>query len=862
MPELRLNAVGAIGTADPEALIGITDIAVVIGPNGPMLVSTTRGDGWVTAFDIGADGLTEQDSWRIGSARLQLESTDLAIMSDGGVDQLLLAGLAGSSLTGLALGGTGFGGVTSYSARGFDMSNLRALAVSGDLGLAALRSGGLSVIDFSGSGTQARGVSGGDAVNHELASAVAVLALGNTTYGFAAFGRDDALSSFRLSDGRATPLATLTTDTVGGALAGPQTVRALEIGGAGYVVVAASGTGSLSVFALGAGGSLSLSDQVLDSRDTRFADAAHLEVLTVGGRAFVAVAGSDSGVSLFTLMPGGRLHHIDTIAATPDTPLRGVTDITLAEAGGELHIWAATQGAPYLVQFTTSGLNIGQTRQAGDAGGALMGTGADDVLIGGAGADRISGGAGRDVLVDGAGSDTLIGGAGPDHFVFVADGQIDTVMDFQLGEDRLDFTAMPGIWDVQDLLILPQGWGAEIRYRGEVTMVRSVDGRRLERDDIIDGGLTEIDRVPLSKAAGQITGTLSNDVFRGGDEPEWFDGLTGDDDIRGEGGNDTLMGGNGNDRISGGFGEDLLYGGPGNDTITGDAGFDTIYGGDGNDFINGGGQADLIYGEGGNDRILGEGGYDVIYGGEGNDTILGGDGPDRLYGGAGNDYLSGGINLGLNVDGLFGGEGDDTLMGDGGFDHLDGGPGNDYLDGGKQADNLYGRSGDDTLIGGDGLDRLFGGTGDDLCYGGEGNDGLFGEQGNDTLWGGSGNDRLFGGIGNDELFGGPGDDSIYGGAGFDTITGGTGNDLLTGDFNADTFVFADGHGHDRITDFEALNDFERLDLSEISAITDLSDLLNNHLSQIGSDAVIDTGGGRITLLGVSVSDLDGSDFIF
>nr|WP_309502419.1 hypothetical protein [uncultured Roseovarius sp.] len=862
MPELRLNAAGPIRTADPEALIGITDIAVVAGTSGPMLVSTTRGDGWVTAFEIGAQGVTEQDNWRISEARLQLESTDLAVMNDGGADQLLLAGLTGSALTGLTLGGTGFGGVSSYSAAGLDMSNLRALAVSGDQGLAALRGGGLSVIDFSGSGTQARSVSGGDAVNRELASAVATLELGGTTYGFAAFGQGDALSSFRLSDGQATPLDTVTAEAVGSALAGPQAIRALEIGGEVYVVAAASDSGALSVFTVGADGSFSLSDQVLDSRDTRFADAAHLEVLTVQGRAYVAVAGSDSGVSLFTLMPGGRLHHIDTIAATLDTPLRGVTDITLAEAGGELHIWAATQGAPYLVQFTTTGLNIGQTRQAGDSGGALNGTAADDVLVGGDGADRISGGAGRDVLVDGAGADTLIGGAGPDSFAFVVDGQVDTVMAFQLGEDRLDFTALPGVWDVQDLQVLPQRWGAEIRYRGEVTMVYSADDRPLDRDDIIDGGLTEIDRVPLSQAAGQITGTLSNDVFRGGDAAESFDGQAGEDDIRGEGGNDTLMGGGGNDRISGGFGEDLLYGGPGQDTITGDAGFDTIHGGDGGDFLNGGGQADLIYGGDGNDRILGEGGFDVLYGDGGNDKILGGDGPDRLYGGLGNDYLSGGINVGLTVDGLFGEEGDDTLMGDGGFDYLDGGSGNDYLDGGKQADNLYGRSGDDTLIGGDGLDRLFGGRGDDLGYGGEGNDGLFGEQGNDILWGEAGTDRLFGGTGNDELFGGPGDDSIYGGAGFDTITCGSGDDLLTGDFNADTFVFADGHGHDRITDFEALNEFERLDLSAISAITDLSDLLNNHLRQVGSDAVIDTGDGRLTLLGVSVSDLDASDFIF
>ncbi|QIE46211.1 calcium-binding protein [Pseudohalocynthiibacter aestuariivivens] len=862
MPELRLNAAGSVQTAVAEALIGVTDVAVVTGANGPMLITTTRGDGWVTAFAIGAGDVSETDRWRIDEARLQLESTDLAMMTTGGMDQLLLVGLAGGTLTGLSLGGNGFGGVTSHQISGFDMGSLRALSVSGDVGFAALRGGGLSVIDFAAPAPQARGVIGGDAVNGEEASAVATLELDGISYGFAVFGREDALSSFRLDGGRAGPLDTLTTDTVGGALAGPQAIRALEVDGKGYVLAAASDTGSLSVFQVETDGSLSLSDQVLDNRDTRFADASHLEVLTVEGRVFVAVAGSDSGISLFTLLPGGRLHHVDTMAATLDTPLRGITDIAVASAGGELHIWASTQAAPYLVQFTTSGLDIGQTLQADDTGSTLNGSDADDVLVGAAGSDQISGGAGDDVLVDGAGADILTGGAGADTFVFTVDAQEDTVTDFQLGEDRLDFTGLPGIWDVQDLQVLPQSWGAEVRYRGEVTLVRTADGSRLDKADLIDGGLTEIDRVPLSKASGQITGTLSNDTFHGADTADSFDGQAGHDDMRGEGGNDTLMGNGGNDRISGGFGEDMLYGGAGQDTITGDAGFDSIYGGDGGDFLNGGGQADLIYGDDGNDRILGEAGFDVLYGGAGSDTLLGGDTADRLYGGSGNDSLSGGVNVGLTVDGLFGEDGDDRLMGDGGFDFLDGGDGNDYLDGGRQADNLYGRSGDDTLLGGDGLDRLFGGAGNDVGDGGAGNDGLFGEQGNDTMSGGAGNDRFFGGTGDDVLSGGSGADSIYGGAGFDTITGGSGNDRMAGDFNADTFVFTDGHGTDRIDDFEALNDFERLDLSAISAITDLNDLLSNHLSQNGNDAVIDTGGGWITLAGVSVDDLDGNDFAF
>ncbi|MFC6582590.1 hypothetical protein [Sulfitobacter aestuariivivens] len=86
---------------------------------------------------------------------------------------------------------------------------------------------------------------------------------------------------------------------------------------------------------------------------------------------------------------------------------------------------------------------------------------------------------------------------------------------------------------------------------------------------------------------------------------------------------------------------------------------------------------------------------------------------------------------------------------------------------------------------------------------------------------------------------------------------------MLGNFNADVFVFQDGHGNDTITDFAATNVFEKIDLSDVSAITNLFDLLSNHVSQSGANLVISTGGGNsITLLNVNQSDLDNSDFIF
>ena len=54
-----------------------------------------------------------------------------------------------------------------------------------------------------------------------------------------------------------------------------------------------------------------------------------------------------------------------------------------------------------------------------------------------------------------------------------------------------------------------------------------------------------------------------------------------------------------------------------------------------------------------------------------------------------------------------------------------------------------------------------------------------------------------------------------------------------------------------------------LDLSGVTDIVDLADLLANHATDVGADMVIDTGAGNaITLIGVNVSELHNDDFLF
>ncbi len=398
-------------------------------------------------------------------------------------------------------------------------------------------------------------------------------------------------------------------------------------------------------------------------------------------------------------------------------------------------------------------------------------------------------------------------------------------------------------------------------------------------NDTVDGGggfdrlrydRSGVDAVNVDMFAGTASGTWNGQAFS--------DVFTNIEQVRGSReGNDTMSGGIGRDYIQGRGGDDMingrggndeLFGEDGNDVLLGAFGFDTLNGGDGNDVLNGGQNTDLLNGGNGNDRLVGNVGFDNLYGDAGNDTLYGGTEADRLYGGDDDDLLFGGANFSLSADRLFGENGNDTLNGEAGFDLLDGGAGNDLLNGGAQADNLFGRAGDDTLNGEDGLDRLFGGAGNDLASGGTGRDGLFGDAGNDTLNGNQGDDRFFGGSGNDALNGGAGVDTLNGGSGFDRLDGGTGNDLLFGRFNADFFVFEDGHGNDTIADFTPLNRFENINLSGVSAINSLADLnlgsaTAGAATQDGANVVIDTGGGNsITLNNVVLGVLNADDFVF
>jgi Ca2+-binding RTX toxin-like protein len=425
-----------------------------------------------------------------------------------------------------------------------------------------------------------------------------------------------------------------------------------------------------------------------------------------------------------------------------------------------------------------------------------------------------------------------------------------------------ELTAADAGAEISYLVTYTDGLGVEEQVFSETTVRVALNGQ-------VRVGTTGDDTITGDAGQDYIYGDAGNDILEGGADTDRIFGGSGNDIIRGDEGDDTLRGEGNADQISGGDGRDTIYGGAGRDKLYGNADRDWIEGGNGNDFLSGGNGGDVLYGQGGDDIIRGNGLKDLAFGGDGDDQIYGGTGDDELRGEAGRDTIEGGSG----DDALFGGAGKDKLAGDDGADELDGGNGSDLLNGGAGNDTLLGQEGDDVLNGGYGEDTLKGGMGDDTLRGGGGSyaDKLFGEAGDDTLRGeqgadelngGDGNDNLNGGAGIDSLLGGDGNDQLLGGAGNDTLNGGDDNDILTGSGGHDLFVFSDGH--DTITDFDALANAEKIDLSGQSAIADFNSMiLDGHIQQVGANVVIsDFLGNTLTLNSVNLSDLDGSDFIF
>jgi Ca2+-binding RTX toxin-like protein len=836
------SVAGTLRSNEEAALVGLQDLALVGSGSTASLMAVTRGDGWLSAWDL-SGGTRLEGHYRISPRFLQLESTDL--LYQGGT--VHMAGLVGTGLTGVSLdlssGGSPFRGATEVRAAGRDLSHLAEVEMlPGGNAIGALRGGGLVTLSFGGN-LGASDITLPSALRDSQASAIATTRLQGQDYALVGFGQADRVALFG-QEGSTMRLLREAGPDEGLWIDRPQAIATLGDGtGASYFALASGGSSSISILELTPGGGLRTVDHLLDSLDTRFGGAAHLEQVTVAGRDLLIAAGNDQGISLLTLLPGGRIQHLAALPGRAENPLRGIVDLEAVATADGIRLWIATEAAPFLEEVFIGLSNLGGVLTASAQGGTLTGGGRDEVLQGGTGADRLEGGGGDDILVDGAGADRLTGGGGADLFILLEDGALDRIEDFDPLVDRLDLSDFNQLNGMGSLTIQSRSWGAELRFGEEVVELRSSSGR-LTQQDFNPGNLVIGNRIEVDLALYPISGDPLPEPEpepqpqpgpqpqpqpqpgpqpqpqpqpQPGPEPEpeptpdpdteagpafsphnpagpppsagpqqdapslTFLPLPGDQ-----------WGTGGADLIATYGGADRLFTGEGADSVTSGAGADSIAGGAGNDDLHGGGEPDLLAGDAGRDTLTGGDGADSLVGGTGADLLTGSDGADLILGGAGGDLARGGAG----ADMIWGGSGADRLYGGAQGDHISGG-----LNHGPGRDVLHGEAGDDHLLGGAGRDLLRGGAGDDHLEGGSQADVLYGDDGADSLLGGSGADRLFGGAADDLLSGGrgadwllgqSGDDLLWGGTGNDILRGGTGADLLDGAGGADSLVGSDG----------------------------------------------------------------------
>ena len=850
MAVLRFH--GIVGSGNASFDRGISDLLVLNGTGGPMLVCVSGAAGGLASYDLSSE-LPSLVTTRASVADRISGTGPGLIASEGG---LLVAGLENNAIGSVDLSTNGSLSWPQSITTGFGNWSVMTAVGSDFLALADPAANGFSLFrqETTGALTRLADITDSTASHAENISAMAGATLGTQDFVITASASEQGISSYQIIGDQAV-LRASHGPAEGLGLMTPTALQTLNSGDKTFVLVASApandgASGALSVMELGTQGQLTPVDHVLDTRETRFGQVQDIAVASYQGTPLIAVGGGDDGVSLLALSPEGRLIHLSAFADTNEAGLTGVTALEIQVTGTTARIYAASGADSGLTVLSADLAAFGSVLEGP---GALSATQEDDILL------------------DGLGESTLSGGAGSDIFVLSGDGHTNRITDFDPSRDRLDLSSWPLLYDVNDITITATSTGARLQARGQDVIITSHDGRSLDVDALRGSVTIALNRVffpPETDETGTagadvLTGSWGTDRLSGGDGHDTLSGGLGDDTLIGGAGTDqvnfsistqnitdlhvsgnavTLISGEGEDlieqvewfafddatlslaqlisliaaeTITGGEGDDFLTssgaptqlsGGSGSDTLVGAESNDTLLGGAGNDLLNGASGADSLDGGAGDDSLTGRLGDDLLRGGAGNDTLRGGSGEDRVIVNAASwetdllDISAGWATL-LSPDGVDVIEGiewvqfDDRLMGYGDLGAL-APPEIAERHGNSGPDNLTYTSAPVELYGYDGDDFLQSGDHDDTLVGGNGHDTLSAGRGNDLIHAGDGDDSVMGLGGNDTLNGFAGNDTLKGGRESDSIRGGEGDDSIVGQRNMDTLH--GGNGHDTI----------------------------------------------------------------
>lgn len=479
------------GAAAPH-LFGISDLEIFAGPGGPVLYSASFADGGMNAFNLAPGQAAEYfDQIGYGASRGTLGLNDIDLLSvagqpillpsgryddrtaihrigtDGGFDSVKALGAAPEFIGGFTAATTvQIAGKSFMVAAQQGQDGFRSFRIRDDLTLEVKKQFPDSADTFTGD-----------------VSVMESAQVAGRSFFFAASAQDAGVTSYWMGKWGNIKLRDSFGPTDGPGFSAPDALETVVVDGVIYLLLGAAGNSSISVLRVNQFGGLFFEDQMLDTLDTRFQGVSALESFAYQDRAFVLAGGADDGLTLFELMPGGKLFALTSISDQTDTTLTNVSAIAATVIGGEVQVFASGSGEEGITQFTIDLGALASPVLGSDGADVLTGGTGGDLLMGFDKADSLDGGAGDDRLVDGAGVDVLTGGAGADTFVFVGDGRLDTITDFTLGEDRIDLSDLNMLYHYSALDITSQSYGALIRFGAERLRIESSDANPILPED-------------------------------------------------------------------------------------------------------------------------------------------------------------------------------------------------------------------------------------------------------------------------------------------------------------------------------------------------------------------------------------------
>ena len=827
MTELTVQNTWSLGPSTHRQ--NMRDLDLVQTASGTVLYGTNGSSGGIVSYSVDANtgALSFLDALSLDPLASVDGAAHLEKIHFGGDEFVVNLGRHGEALnaieigadldTRLQLSGSEGAGISSLI---FHAADTRDVAYASYWGSSDL---GIYQISASGAMHQLARINGAfDAQGADL-TGFQVTQVGEQDVLVFASQEQDAVFSYTINTNGGVAIADVLSMSGGLPISTPTALEIVESGAERFAVLAAAGTSSLTVLQISASGEMTPVDHINGDLHTRIQSVVALETVSFADRHFVIAGGANDGISLFQMLPDGRLYHLDAQEDLLGASLSNVTSISAQVRGSGLDIYVGSENEAGITQLRYELGAQALSQRASDDGELLNGGNVADFLIGQEGNDTINGGNGADIILDGAGSDVMTGGAGADVFILARDGVRDDILDFDPSQDRIDLSGWGRLYDVSGLTWSERSFGAVISYGDELLAIRTADGSRIKSTDIAAQDMFNLTHTDL-------------DYMIGGSDP--LADLTKSGNFEGSAGADMLVGTASDDVMRGNLGDDTLTGGAGDDILNGGAGADFLDGGTGSDWVS-------YEGSRGSLRV------------------------DLMF-----------AHINTNV-----AEGDtyqsiENLIGSQGFDNLRGTLEVNHIQGGRNVDYIFGRRGDDVLEGGIGDDVLFGGTGADILNGGENRDraqysesvsavrvdlaqpskntgeaagdqfesieDLAGGRFADQLFGDAGANRLFGREGADQLHGRAGDDYLNGGAHNDVLNGGAGNDRMRGGQHADTFIFTEGN--DVVEDFTDDMDLLHFDAALLGGGQITAERALEFASVIGANTVFDFGeDGQLTL---------------